>query len=283
MAFTAKLNNNDDAVFRLLSFDGISFSMTSQLTLVTDDLKAVKSAFKSITELDIYRDDVQIAAFTSFDTFKDISFESGLHDSTTGEWVDVLNVTLTKTNIVDQVQRLDNKVNQIVDPETMSFTEYRDYLQEKNKTALAEFLANNSVEFNGKPYGVGEDDQNEMALNLMQYQALTQAGQEVTLEWHSKKSKCEVFTPEEFLTLTAMIKTFVYPYYQQMQVIKEQIFGASTKEELDKIQIEYKLIPIEQPTTPSDTDEKDPESTKDSDTIEENGTSEKEQADKSEE
>ena len=277
MAFTVKLNNSDDAVFRLLNFDGISFSMESKLTLVTDDLKAVKSAFKDIKELDIYRDDVQIAAFTSFDTFKDISFESGIHDSVTGEWVDVLNVTLTKTNIVDQVQRLDNKVNQIVDPETMSVDEYKNYLQDKNKMALAEFLADNSVEFNGKPYGVGEDDQNEMALNLMQYQALTQAGQEVTLEWHSKKSKCETFTPEEFLTLTAMIKAFVYPYYQQMQAIKESIFSASTKEELDKIEIEYKLIPVEQPepTAPSESTDTD-ESIKDSNTTEEKGTSEQE-------
>lgn len=283
MVYTVKLDSSDDKVFNLMQFNSMTFDMECKLVVCTDDLKAVKSAFTNFKELDVYRDDTVIATYTCFNNYKEISLQQGIHNTVNGEWEDALSVTLTKANIVEQVQRLDDKVNQVVDPEKLTVDEYKDYLQEKNKTALAEFLANSYVEFNGKPYGVGEDDQNEMALNLMQYQALTQAGQEVTLEWHSKKSKCEVFTPEEFLTLTAMIKAFVYPYYQQMQVIKEQIFGASTKEELDKIEIEYKLIPVEQPTAPSDTDEKKDESTKDSGTTEENGTSNEEQADKSEE
>lgn len=260
MVFTIKINGDENLTFKVLNFDGTTFSMEPKLTLATDDLKAVKSAFTNFKLLEVFRDEVQIGSFTSYDAYKDISFESGIYDSSTGEWIDVLNVTLTKASIVDQVQRLDAKVNQVVDPDTLSVDEYKEYLQEKNKAALAEFLADQSVEFNGKPYGVSEEDQNEMALNLMQYQALTQAGQEVALEWHSKKSKCEAFTAEEFLTLTAMIKAFVYPYYQKMQVIKEAIFGSVTKEELDKIEIKYELIPVEQPTTPSegeDTDKKD--------------------------
>ena len=92
-----------------------------------------------------------------------------------------------------------------------------------------------------------------MALNFMQYQALTSAGQQVTLEWHSKKSACETFTAEEFVQLTAMIKAFVYPYFQQMNVIKQQIFSSASKEELDKIEIKYEVIPVQstEPTTPS--------------------------------
>lgn len=132
------------------------------------------------------------------------------------------------------------------------------------------------MEFNGKPYGVSEEDQNEMALNFMQYQALTQAGQEVTLEWHSKKSACETFTAEEFVQLTAMIKAFVYPYFQQMNVIKQQIFSSTSKEELDKIEIKYEVIPVQstEPTTPSDgkdstTTDKTDETGKDSVTTEE--------------
>lgn len=276
MAFTVKLDNSEDKVFQLMSFDSMGFSMECKLVVCTDDLKAVKSAFTDFTTLDIYRDDVQIATYTCFNNYKEISLQQGLYNNTNGEWEDALIVSLTRANIVEQVQRLDQKVNQVVDVNTLGLDEYKAYLQEKNKTALAEFLSEQSVEFNGKPYGVSEEDQNEMALNLMQYQALTQAGQEVTLEWHSKKSKCETFTAEEFLTLTAMIKAFVYPYYQYMQTIKEAIFGATTREELDKIEIKYEAIPIEQPEpTPSegedtDTSEKTDETEKDSDATEEN-------------
>lgn len=254
MVYTVKLDSSDDKVFNLMQFNSMTFDMECKLVVCTDDLKAVKSAFTNFKTLDIYRDDVQIATYTCFNNYKEISLQQGLYNNSNGEWEDALIVSLTRANIVEQVQRLDEKVNQIVDINTLTIDEYKNYLQEKNKTALAEFLASQSVEFNGKPYGVSEEDQNEMALNFMQYQALTTAGQQVTLEWHSKKSACETFTAEEFVQLTAMIKAFVYPYFQQMNMIKQQIFSSSSKEELDKIEIKYEVIPVQssESTTPSE-------------------------------
>lgn len=276
MVYTVKLDSSDDKVFNLMQFNSMTFDMECKLVVCTDDLKTVKSAFTNFKTLDIYRDDVQIATYTCFNNYKEISLQQGLYNNSNGEWEDALIVSLTRANIVEQVQRLDEKVNQIVDINTLTIDEYKNYLQEKNKTALAEFLASQSVEFNGKPYGVSEEDQNEMALNFMQYQALTTAGQQVTLEWHSKKSACETFTAEEFVQLTAMIKAFVYPYFQQMNMIKQQIFSSSSKEELDKIEIKYEVIPVQssESTTPSDgkdsvTTDKTDETGKDSTTTEE--------------
>lgn len=276
MVYTVKLDSSDDKVFDLMQFNSMTFDMECKLVVCTDDLKAVKSAFTNFKTLDIYRDDVQIATYTCFNNYKEISLQQGLYNNSNGEWEDALIVSLTRANIVEQVQRLDEKVNQVVDINTLTLDEYKNYLQEKNKTALAEFLADQSVEFNGKPYGVSEEDQNEMALNFMQYQALTTAGQQVTLEWHSKKSACETFTAEEFVQLTAMIKAFVYPYFQQMNVIKQQIFSSTSREELDKIEIKYEVIPVQstEPTTPSDgkdstTTDKTDETGKDSVTTEE--------------
>ena len=276
MVYTVKLDSSDDKVFNLMQFNSMSFDMECKLVVCTDDLKTVKSAFTNFKTLDIYRDDAQIATYTCFNNYKEISLQQGLYNNSNGEWEDALIVSLTRANIVEQVQRLDEKVNQVVDINTLTLDEYKNYLQEKNKTALAEFLADQSVEFNGKPYGVSEEDQNEMALNFMQYQALTTAGQQVTLEWHSKKSACETFTAEEFVQLTAMIKAFVYPYFQQMNVIKQQIFSSTSREELDKIEIKYEVIPVQstEPTTPSDgkdstTTDKTDETGKDSVTTEE--------------
>lgn len=276
MVYTVKLDSSDDKVFNLMQFNSMTFDMECKLVVCTDDLKAVKSAFTNFKTLDIYRDDVQIATYTCFNNYKEISLQQGLYNNSNGEWEDALIVSLTRANIVEQVQRLDEKVNQVVDINTLTLDEYKNYLQEKNKAALAEFLASQSVEFNDKPYGVSEEDQNEMALNFMQYQALTTAGQQVTLEWHSKKSACETFTAEEFVQLTAMIKAFVYPYFQQMNVIKQQIFSSTSREELDKIEIKYEVIPVQstEPTTPSEgkdsvTTDKTDEIGKDSVTTEE--------------
>lgn len=114
-------------------------------------------------------------------------------------------------------------------------------MQEENKKNLAEFLSNSYVEFNGKQYGVTEEDQTEMALNYMQYQISIDASIPATLEWHAKKEACVTFTEEDFLTLTMLIKNFVYPYMNVMQAYKEQIYACTSIEELNAINLEYKL------------------------------------------
>ena len=110
-----------------------------------------------------------------------------------------------------------------------------------------------------------EEDQNEMALQLLSYQTIKSARDaemsliqakidagelsgsaedhvtisEPVLEWHSKKKSCKTFTEQEFLELTYLVKSFVYPYMQKMQKIKEEIFLCETKEDIKAIQIEY--------------------------------------------
>lgn len=121
----------------------------------------------------------------------------------------------------------------------MTLDEYKLLRQEENKKLLDDFLKKKTVMYNGKEYGVSEEDQNEMALNLTQYQVLDSAGQNVSLEWHSKKAKCEIFTQEEFIELISIIKSYVYPYYQKMQDIKSAIFNCKNKFELLTIEIKY--------------------------------------------
>lgn len=113
--------------------------------------------------------------------------------------------------------------------------------QEENKKKMAEFLSNSYVEFNGKQYGVSEEDQTEMALNYMQYQISTAASLPATLEWHAKKEACVTFTEEDFLSLTMLIKNFVYPYMNLMQQHKEEIYACTSIDELNAIDLVYKL------------------------------------------
>lgn len=125
--------------------------------------------------------------------------------------------------------------------------------QEENKKKLEEFLSNSYVELNGKQYGVSEEDQTEMALNYMQYQISTAASLPATLEWHAKKEACVTFTEEDFLSLTMLIKNFVYPYMNLMQQYKEEIYACTSIDELNAIDLVYKL----ETTGTDETDESD--------------------------
>lgn len=64
----------------------------------------------------------------------------------------------------------------------------RDAKQEQNKAALADWLAAHPLTWtDGNVYGVTEEDQNEMAINLAQYQLAVAAEQPAVLEWHAQK------------------------------------------------------------------------------------------------
>lgn len=113
-------------------------------------------------------------------------------------------------------------------------------LQNENKKALNEFLSDETITWtDGEQYGVTEQDQNEMGLNLIQYQVVAQSGLPATLEWHSKGKKCKSFTEKEFKDLALKIIQYVYPYRRKQEEIKEQIYNATNYEELFNIDINY--------------------------------------------
>lgn len=115
--------------------------------------------------------------------------------------------------------------------------------QEENKSSLAAWLAAHPLTWSdGKQYGVEEQDQNEMALNLMQYQAAVLAGQDAPLEWHAQKEACRTFEQEEYLGLSMAISAYVYPYRRYQEKVKEAIYSAKTVEEVQAVVIDYASV-----------------------------------------
>lgn len=115
--------------------------------------------------------------------------------------------------------------------------------QEENKRALASWLSAHPLTWtDGKQYGVEEQDQNEMALNLMQYQAAALAQQPAPLEWHAQKEACRTFEQEEYLGLSMAISAYVYPYRRYQEQVKEAIYSAKNVEEVKAVVIDYESV-----------------------------------------
>lgn len=113
--------------------------------------------------------------------------------------------------------------------------------QEKNKTLFAEYLATHPLTWvDGKEYGITQEDQSEISLNINQYQAAVAAKVEnPTLEWHARHEECQPWALEQLVALSLAISEAVYPKYHQMQEYKTQIFGAKTIDELAAIELNY--------------------------------------------
>ena len=115
--------------------------------------------------------------------------------------------------------------------------------QAENKAALASWLVSHPLTWaDGNTYGVTEEDQSEMALNLQQYQLQVAAGREVELEWHTQKKMCHTFTQEQYTALSLAIIDYVYPYLRYQEAVKEAIYGAQSVEEVAAIVIDYASV-----------------------------------------
>lgn len=112
--------------------------------------------------------------------------------------------------------------------------------QDANKAALADWLAAHPLTWtDGKTYGVTEQDQTEMAINLAQYQLAAAAGQPAALEWHAQKQQCHTFTIEEYTALSLAIAAYVYPYRRYQEQVKAAIYAAESEAEIGAIEIDY--------------------------------------------
>lgn len=151
-------------------------------------------------------------------------------------------VTLFRRNELDAMRE---QLQALLPSEPKTLTEWQAQKQEENKAALAGWLAEHPLTWtDGKQYGVTLADQQEMALNLMQYQTAIAAGQDAALEWHSVKSACTPWAPEEFTALTLAIARYVYPYLRYQEQIKEAIYAAKSKKELSSVKIEYGTVAV---------------------------------------
>ena len=113
--------------------------------------------------------------------------------------------------------------------------------QEENKVAFASYLNSHPLTWvDGKQYGITQEDQSEIALNINQYQVAVAAGIEnPTLEWHAKQEECYPWSLEQLSALSLAISDVVYPKYHQMQEYKTAIFATTSIAELNAIELNY--------------------------------------------
>lgn len=116
--------------------------------------------------------------------------------------------------------------------------------QEENKSAFAAYLASHPMTWvDGKQYGITQEDQSEISLNLAQYQIAVQAGVDTPiLEWHATHEECQPWAAEQLTALSLAISAEVYPHYHQMQEYKTRIFGATSVEEVEAIECVFETM-----------------------------------------
>ncbi|MSA03960.1 hypothetical protein GKG47_21045 [Lactonifactor sp. BIOML-A3] len=151
----------------------------------------------------------------------------------------------TKTSTIEtKVIELDAAINPVVDTESMTLKELKQYRINESKQLLAEYLSNNPLNSDCHnqtmgTYSITKEKQDLMISNYITYQIKKQTEPNTELTWNETGKSCELWTEAEFLELICQVEQKVKPRVSKQQALEEEIMDCKTKEEVSAVVIDY--------------------------------------------
>lgn len=235
---------NSTERIQLFSWDANSFRGNPQLHFATDDLAYVRGVLESIQSIAIVDEqDNEVAHFTEYDGYSSISYLGRNYSTQLNGFANELVVTLTKVDLVAQVQRLDKQVNQIVDVESMSLEDYKEWkIAEFSKRGQALIFAGTEVTLlNGvkKNFTYNLEDQSNLLNAIFIIQTLGDLT--VSLPYHGHAEPCELYNAKDILAVYFTLQFFSTNMQTMINMKNNWVRSCETKEEAMAINFEDEL------------------------------------------
>ena len=241
MIIQVRINNNDNLMWKLCEWNSAMFADIPTLKLQTDDLVGIKNAFSEINKIEIFQANVLIAEYTLYDTYSSISYLGQVYVEHENIFADCLEVQLRRSSLVDQVKRIEDAINENIDIDAMTVSEYRQFmLKQVNDGCKQDIYGGTVVEINGEPqhFSFKSEDQ----INLLQLYLMSRMYDTITvLPYHSDGQTCMFYTSEQIKTIyiTMIIRLIsITTYTNQLHMYANTL---TTKEELSNLRYGMEL------------------------------------------
>lgn len=225
MIITAKVN---DTTFRLSRWDANTFRNDLTLYIQSTDFDAVKTAFETIISLDIFKQGIPCATYTCFTGFDQITYLGRIFVEGEGKFAETMAVTLTRANIVEEVARISQQLYPVVNPDTMTLAEVKDYYL---KRAEADYLntittgVHVELSTGTKLFSMSPDSQ--MAIMNMYNMIISSDGEITTVPYNGVN-----YSTEDIMKIYLAMQKFINANNIRLTLVKELINNASTKDEV---------------------------------------------------
>lgn len=240
--YFAVINSTDR--YQLFYWDANSFRGDQQLHLATDDLVSVKASFENVEMISIVNEEeVELATFTEFDSYSSINYLGRNYSSQLGGFANELAITLTKADLISQVQRLDNQINQVIDTDSMTLEQYKEYkVSQFSKQGEALIFAGTDVELTDgttKNFTYNLEDQTNLLNAIFIIQALDDLT--ITIPYHGHGEACELYSALDILAVYISLQIYSTTLQTMVNMRNNWVRACETKAEAEAITFESEL------------------------------------------
>ena len=225
MVITAKIN--DTETVKLCDWNTQMFESDLALKVQSDDFTKIKNLFTDINKIEILIDDEVVATYTAYNTYSEIQYLGNVYVSGEDIFTPALRVILYKTDIAEQVKRLDEKVNPVINFDTMSPDEYRNYkLTQVNEACQEDIYAGDEIEIDGTPRKFTFKLEDQMNLKNL-FDIVSTFPDVQHLPYHVSAQSCEMFSRKDIITvyLTLLIRlTKITTYCNQLNMYIRSLY-----------------------------------------------------------
>ena len=225
MVITAKIN--DTETVKLCDWNTQMFESDLALKVQSGDFTKIKNLFTDINKIEILIDDEVVATYTAYNTYSEIQYLGDVYVGGEDIFTPALRVILYKTDIAEQVKRLDEKVNPVINFDTMSPDEYRNYkLTQVNEACQEDIYAGDEIEIDGVPRRFTFKLEDQMNLKNL-FDIVSTFPDVQHLPYHVSAQSCEMFSRADIITiyLTLLIRlTKITTYCNQLNMYVRSLY-----------------------------------------------------------
>jgi len=212
--------------------------------LATDDLSQVKEAFSHIQTISVVDDtDLEVATFTQYDTYSSINYMGRNYSAQLDGFADELVVTLTKADLIEQVKRIEDIVNPIIDFDMMTLEDYKEWkINQLSDMGEATIFAGTDVELTDgtvKNFTYDLEDQSNLLNAIFIIQALDDLT--ITLPYHEHGQACELYGALDILAIYISLQIFSTTVQTLTNMRINWVRSCATKDEVRAIEFDTPL------------------------------------------
>ena len=223
MVISAIINNTNR--INLVDFSVGDFKTNTSLKVQSTDLGYVKDLFENVQLIEVFFGETKVAEYRDYDGYSSIQYLGRVFSESEQKFVECLQITLTKASLIDQINRIEEKLDDNIDFDAMTVEEYKQYLlDDVSAKGEAEIYAGTGVVLSDGTSEVFTYTNHDQA-NLTVAAITVDKLDDLTLlvPYHEHLKECKLYTAKDILIIYMTLRMMAVEVQTRVNMLKNYI------------------------------------------------------------